>query len=168
MEIKFLQDYKGYKKNEIVKKSKLIAKKLIDGSIAEFVEKSFVIKKLYVATLIKPEMRNIVHMEGEAKYVGIFTKEENGYALIKPVFTHLRTKRKFITNNRLKHSDNDLKNNGLVVDDRTVEEFSLKFFDDMIKNGWTINSSVSINDIIKMEERINGKPSIKTDEGNIR
>ncbi len=168
MEIKFLQDYKKYKKGEIVRKPSILAKKYIDGGMAEHVEASFLIRNLYVATIIKAEERNIVHMEGPAKHIGIFTKEEYGYALIKPVYTHLRTKRKFITNGRLKYSDNAIMNSGLVVDDRSVQEFGQRFFDKMLKYGWTNNSRISIKDIIEIEDRLNGVTKVKNDEENIK
>ena len=156
MEIKFIKDYKNYKKGEIIKKSNIVANKLISEGIAEFVEKSYRIDKLFVAPILEPTYKALVSFIGNTKHIGIFTREIYGFAKTFPKYTHILTNKLFITNNSLQYEDYEITSSGLVVYENKVQKFSEKFFDKMLKNGWRENSKISFKDIMELENELNG------------
>ena len=169
MEIKFIKDYRNYKKGQIIKKPRNIANKLISEGIAEFVEKSYIISELYVGKIIETEKDNLdfVYVKGDSKHIGIFTKKFNGGSEIKPEYTHVITNKKFINNNILNYSTIEMMKKKLLIDDRAIKKFIDLFFKKMIELGWTINTKISIKDIINIEKEINEKIKLNPNEYNL-
>ncbi len=164
MQIKFLQDYKAYKKGEIIKKPRVVAQKLISEGYAEGVKKSYKIQDLYVAPIIESTNKKLVSYSGNIRHMGIFTKEIYGFAKTFPKYIHIRTNKTFINNYRLEYDDHEIIRAGLVVDEFKVQKFSERFFDKMLKNGWKENGRISYEDIMQLENELNGI-NVKQNDG---
>lgn len=166
MEIKFLKDYKKYKKGEIISKNNIVANKLIGDGYAEYVEKSYKIQDLFVAPIIEPTHKFLVSHIGNTRHIGIFTREVYGFVKTFPKYTHIITNKTFINNYSLEYEDYEIQKAGLVVDELKMQTFSEKFFEKMLKNGWRENSRISIKDITELENELNG--IVNTKQNNER
>lgn len=161
MVIKFIKNYKNYKKDDVVKVNSLAGNKLIKGGLAKTVEKAYKIKNLYVAPIIEPKCKLIFHSDGIVRHVGVFTKDIYGFINEKPLYTHVLTGRKYITNSLIEYDYTE----DLVIDETKEKAFGKYFLRKMIEKQWTENSIIDVEDVKLLENKLNGITIKQTDNG---
>lgn len=157
MEIKFLQEYKNYKKGNVIKVGNITGKNLIKKGIAEKIV-CFPIKELYVCQIGK---YNSCKLYGfEFKSYGIFTYEGKfGLFDTFDLYSHIVTGSEF-----KKYDIYSMGMAGVCYNDMVVNRckpFNEIFFQQMKENGWDLNYKLTLEEIKVIEDKLNVKNNNK-------
>lgn len=161
MHIRFIKDYKCYQKGDIVMLKDWFAKKFVKGGFAEDIGISYKIDELYVAPIILPDKKDCFYTKGKVKHIGIFTRNIVGLINNHALYNHVVTNKTFISNDILGFGENYSQ---MVVDETKAQEFGEYYFDEMLHNGWSEYVRLSLDDIKKLEIKLNSDKQKQNDD----
>lgn len=156
MEIKFIQDYKNYKKGSTVKVGKIAGNNLIKKGLAEKIVR-FPIKKLYVCEIGKFNSKKLNGFESENRY-GIFI-DEGRYGLFNGfyLYEHVVTGMEFKQYSYYAMDMAGVEHNDLIVNN--PKPFYKVFFKQIQEKGWNLNSKLTIEEVKAIENKLNKESS---------
>ena len=161
MFVRFVKDYKKFKKDTIIKCNTLYAKYLLNNGIASKAGKCYKIKDLYIAELVKPNQRLFGAYVNDYEPLGysIFFYKDNSSllddGLERGIYINVVTGKEYFPSNHKdrKHFSRDMK----IVRKESAMHYSSLFYADLHAKGLTEENYVEASDVIYNEYVVRAK-----------